>query len=421
MGGLLNGSSQYFTKVTPSGTLSTVTDNFTILGYIQPTAYTQGMLCGRLDSGVTNGIFWRMEATGQLTLSIYNGGGANFRTISTYQSVSLTKKTYVAVTYASGTTTVYLDGVSVPVQAASTSGTAPTTAGTGGDWSIGRGGAFNGQYFPGYLSNFAVFNAVLSAATIRSYGTYKLTGAETNCIGAWSLDNVLTDQNAAANNLTAVASAGFTSGLSPFSTPASGTSDGLTDYGIIQSVSFSTNTTVVVQVPEGCTIPTSGGVSAVSYSSVKAPYGFPGDDDKWTLQTVIFALTMPTWTAGVYNYTNAKIAMPVGSWQLGCQIHTGMTNSIASGQDARWALYPSTATTVTNANVEALSLPGHINRASRAYSSTYFEEQAILSAPVRLTAATDYSYYGFLSASGTLTGGVRGVLPSVITAKNAYL
>jgi LysM repeat protein len=33
------------------------------------------------------------------------------------------------------------------------------------------------------------------------------------------------------------------------------------DYGIIMKASFSTNTTLTIQVPEGCTIPTSGGVN----------------------------------------------------------------------------------------------------------------------------------------------------------------
>jgi hypothetical protein len=36
-------------------------------------------------------------------------------------------------------------------------------------------------------------------------------------------------------------------------------------------------TDVVVQVPEGCTIPTSGGVASVDYSTVANPYGFPKD------------------------------------------------------------------------------------------------------------------------------------------------
>jgi hypothetical protein len=50
---------------------------------------------------------------------------------------------------------------------------------------------------------------------------------------------------------------------------------GTTDYGIIRSVA---TTTVTVQTPEGNAIPTSGGVSAMSYSTQDRPYGMPTDD-----------------------------------------------------------------------------------------------------------------------------------------------
>jgi len=169
MGGAFNGSSHYFTKATPSGTLGTVTNNFTIEAVVQPTSYAVGYFGGRSDAGENNALGFYMTSSGTAVAIIRNGAAANYRYIETYQSLPLNKKTHVAASWTSGTVVIYFDGVSVPVKAAVTGGTAPTTAGTGGDWSIGRNGAVAaGTYFPGYISNVAVFDAVLSAAQYQS-------------------------------------------------------------------------------------------------------------------------------------------------------------------------------------------------------------------------------------------------------------
>ena len=73
-------------------------------------------------------------------------------------------------------------------------------------------------------------------------------------------------------NLTANGGAAATATDSPF---ANAVAAGLLEYAEINSVSFSTNTTVNVRVPDTCMIPTSGGVSAVSYSTQSNPYGLP--------------------------------------------------------------------------------------------------------------------------------------------------
>jgi len=278
MGGAFNGSSHYFTKTSPTGTLGTVTNNFTIEAVVQPTSYAQGVICARADATPANALTMRMEASGIVTIAINNAGAGNYRTVSTYQSLPLNKKTHVAASWTSGTVVIYFDGVSVPVATAVSAGTNPTVAGTGGDFSIGRMGAFSGIYFAGYISNVAVFDAVLSAATIRQHATYKLTGSETNCIGAWSLDNTANDQSSAGNNLTATGGVGFTA-----QTPHGQLDSGVQTTKAVGLVMNVSTTTVTVQVPEGCTIPTTGGVSAVAYSTQKAPYGFVVDRDRWML------------------------------------------------------------------------------------------------------------------------------------------
>ena len=274
MGGAFNGSSHYFTKASPSGTLGTVTNNFTIEAVVQPTSYANGGIAGRAESTLNNGFFYQMLSTGQIEVSIYSGGSANYRRATTYQSVPLNKKTQVTLTYTSTATTfvIYFDDVSVPF-AVTTGGTAPTTAGTGGDFSIGRPGAYAGNYFTGYISNVAVFDAVLSAATIKDHSTRKLTGSETNCIGAWSLDNTAVNQKSpGTNDLTATGGVGYTA-TSPHGQLGNGVEINKA-VALVMSCTYSTDTTMVVQCPEGVTIPTTGGISSVEFSTQANPFGW---------------------------------------------------------------------------------------------------------------------------------------------------
>ncbi len=328
MSSTLNGTNQYFTKTSPTGTLSTVTNNFTLMGFVRLASYgTIQNIMGRGDSTPNNGLWLRVEANGTVSLGIYNAGGANFRYVSTRQSLELGRKTHVAASWSTGTVAIYFDGISVPVTSAITGGTAPTTAGTGGDWSIGRMGAYNAQYFNGNISGAGAFNAVLSASTIRSLIPQALTGAESNCIGAWSLDNTPNDQNAAGNNLTAQNSASYTSGLSPYGTDGNGVSAGTTDIGMIMNVS---TTTVVLQVPEGCSVPTSGGVSAVAHSTDDSPYGWVSDITRWAIRTFVRSDQNTGAVAAntITNLSSLQISVPIGFFNIGYSMrgivtHTG--------------------------------------------------------------------------------------------------
>jgi hypothetical protein len=108
---------------------------------------------------------------------------------------------------------------------------------------------------------------------------------------------------------------------SPFTQDANSTPGGTYDYAIVQKAVFSTNTTLTVQVPEGCAIPTSGGVSAVAYSSVKAPFGMPVDVFRWEVISLYkAAASQLSPSASVwYNMASAQLSVPVGQWQLGYQ------------------------------------------------------------------------------------------------------
>ena len=313
MGGAFNGSSHYFTKTAPlNGTLGTVNNNFTIEAVVQPTAYSFSIICGRVDATATNAFRLGMTATGQIEVLAINGSG-NSRYYLTYQSLPLNKKTHVAASWASGTVVVYFDGVSVPIGPAIVGGTAPTTAGTGGDWSIGRNGAFAGQYFPGYISNVAVFDAVLSASTIKDHYTKKLTGSETNCIGAWSLDNSSSDQSSAGNNLTATGGVGYTA-MSPHGQLGNGV-ETTKAVGLVTNVN---GTTVTVQCPEGVTIPSgSSTISSVAYSTQANPFGWVSDKGRWEVGSYYRSAVNNSVAASNYeNIASAKVYKPTGAFTL---------------------------------------------------------------------------------------------------------
>jgi hypothetical protein len=343
MGGLMNGSSHYFTKTTPTSTLSTVTNNFTLHATIQPTSYVAGSICGRGDAGATNGFFIDLTASGQARIVAYNAGGANYRAVTTYQSVSLNKKTTITATWQGGTAyKIYFDGVEVP-SAVTTSGTAPTTSGTGGDFSIGRWGAYAGAYFTGYISGVGVFDAVLSASTIKAMQGQALTGSETNCIGAWSLNNTAVNQQApGTNDLTATGGVGY-SNKSPYGND--GVSSTL-DYALVMSVSGST---VTCQTAEGCTIPTSGGVTSVAYSVQGNPYGWVSDKGRWSLQAVS-RTSQSTGTPAAttaYNAQGFTLSYPVGSWIPSVDNIDLYVQRAAAGIVEIYALVATSASTIT--------------------------------------------------------------------------
>lgn len=270
----LNGSTQFYSKTSPTG--MTGTTGYSYIGWIKPTAYQTGIIESKFSSsGTNNGWNFYMNASGQLVVVGWNAN--NNRTWTTYQSVALNKWSSVTArldmtsTATSGVITI--DGVDVPVTY-STIGS-PTTWVNAGNLEIGsnNGGT---NLFAGKLAQVAVFNALISQATLLTYISQGLLGTETSLISAYSFNNSINDLNANANNLTANGSAVATNADSPFGGQAGGTISSTLDYGVITSATFSTNTTLTVQVPEGCTIPTSGGVSAVSYSTQLSPYGFPG-------------------------------------------------------------------------------------------------------------------------------------------------
>jgi hypothetical protein len=314
----LNGTTQYYSKTSPAG--MTFTNNFVVSAWVKLTSYAACSIASRYNG--TSGWDFQVLATGQLGLVGYNAGAANVSYVVSYQSIPLNKWVHVAAqldmaTFTATTTTSYtmIDGVDVPASVIR-GGTNPTALIQAGNLEIGsRNGGLTP--FPGKIAQVAIYNAKVTQANIVGTIGQTLVGTETSLISAYSFNNSINDLNVNANNLTANGSAVATNADSPF---AGGVSAGLLEYGEIFSTSFSSSTILTVQVPEGYVLPTTGGISAVSYSTNAYPYGWPGPIQN--LAYILSATTtatasgnpgiqIPALTASVYVPQGRKLRISV--------------------------------------------------------------------------------------------------------------
>lgn len=420
MSSILNGSSQYFTKVSPTGALGSVTDNFTIMGWLLPGALgVDSTPISRSDATNANSIeIWQL-ADGRIRVTISNGGASNSRHWLTNQSVTPGKKVHIAVTWAAGVGNLYLDGV-LTASAQTTGGTAPTVAGTGGDFSIGRRGASASAYYNGQVSGVGFFNTVLSAATIRQYKNQVLTGAEANCIGAWNLNNTVVNQVApGTNDLTSMGGAGFVSGVSPYATNGFDVSGGSNEYGIVMTSVFTGgNTVLTIQCPEGCALPTIGTLSSLQYSSAKVPYGFPASIDRHAIETWLWATyTSPGSPSGIQN-TQRQIFLPQGEWIWQAEMNLKLSRA-ASGIGGIRVFFSNSPTTDTHPQLSMFEYRNAL---------MYWESRNVKRQPLRLTAPTTFTLLVAPEDNGAYTDiGIignyttTGRSASFMRAENAYL
>jgi hypothetical protein len=271
----LNGTTQYYSKTSPAG--MTFTNNFAVSAWVKLTHYGEtSTIASRYNA--TSGWLFFIASNGQVNLQGNNAGSGNAFTFNSYQSIPLNKWVHVSaqidmtVTTNTATTNyVMIDGADVP-GVATRAGTNPTALVQAGNLEIGSYNAGTSP-FPGKIAQVAIYNAKIPQATIKASCNQTLSGSETSLISAYSFNGVITDLNTTnANNLTAQGSAVATATDSPF---ANAVTAGLQEYAEINSVTFSTNTTVNVRVPDTSILPTSGGVSNVYYAVGANPYGLP--------------------------------------------------------------------------------------------------------------------------------------------------
>lgn len=415
----LNGSSQYWTKSSPNK--STFTDDFVVTAFVKVSAYPSaaGVIMSRYNG--TSGWSFEINNVGQLILIGFNGGSGNSSYITSYQSVPLNR--WVRVTaqldmsaFTATTTTSYImfNDVDVPATVAR-GGTNPTALVQAGNLEVGsrNGGT---SFFSGKIAQAAFFTAKVTQATMKTYTSQGLTGTETNLGSAYSFNGVATDLNTTSPNDLSVGGGSVvaTEADSPF---GNGGVSATKDYGIITAKVFSTNTTLTVQAPEGCTIPTSGGVSSVDYANDKIPYNFPMSPEKWTLHVLLMTAvgtltpTQNTW----YNSSGIKLSVPVGGWRLEYIAATYTNDTSATSVVAQTNL----STSASAEDDVAMRTHSQMNVGSG---------NLVLLVPqsknkhVTLSALTDYYLIHRTTVSGVENLAVAAdVFPTTITALCAYL
>jgi hypothetical protein len=298
-------SSQYATKTAPAGLSYTAT--FTHEAWVYLNSYSNGAIVGRVDSSAANGAYLGTGSSGQLNINGFNAGASNYRVGTTYQSLPLKRWVHVAATWSTGTILMYINGVSVPF-AVTTSGTAPTTIVNSGDLSVGRPGAFNGQYFDGYISEARIWSAAQSQANIQANMAISLTGSESNLVALFQGNGNFNDKTSNANNLTATNGAIATQAANPYNS---------TEYGIITKV---TSTQLTIFTGTDYTIPNMT-LNSPYYSTARAPQGFPAGRDKWRVDSLYMATTTQSSPTGGtwYNIANAVLPVPTGPWNTGLE------------------------------------------------------------------------------------------------------
>ena len=348
-----DGTNDYFSKSSPTG--MTFTDDFSVSAWVKLSSYaTIGIVASRQNG--TSGWDLYINTDGTINLTGYNGALSNNRSVYSYQSIPLNKWVHITAqldmsAYTASATTCYimLDGVDIPV-AVRQGGTNPTALVQAGNLEIG---SRNGGLLPfnGKIAQVAIYSAKVTQATIKASINQGLTGSETSLVSAYSLSNSLEDLSANNNDLTANGGVLTTTADSPFGN--SGVSTTL-DYAVVMAKSFSTNTTLTVQVPEGCTIPTSGGVSSVDYSTQAVPYGFPRDRGRWyivCLNKTFNQQASPV--ADTWYHTGGLILhLPAGNWSTSytaqvyveraaaahASIVSTLSTSASSETDARFSI-----------------------------------------------------------------------------------
>lgn len=331
---LLDGSNDYYVKTAPNK--MGFTDDFATGFWIYPTAYptTFAGIASRYNG--TSGWEFLMDSKGSIILIGHNAGSSNFRGVTSYQSVPLNRWTFVAAqldmsahTPTPTTSYVMMNGVDVPAYV-SQSGTNPGSLVAAGNLEIGstNGGT---NAFSGYIGDGGIFSAKVTQATMLGYMNQKLTGSEANLASGYINGSVNDVNTTTPNNLVATNGA-TTITNAPYGNRGASTT---LDYGVIMTkpVYALSNTTFTVQVPEGCTLPTTGGIASIDYATADIPYGFPRAKGRWELRAV--QMSNPTGTTLAQNTwlnpQGLRILTPAGAWIAGYELNpTGYKPSSGS-------------------------------------------------------------------------------------------
>lgn len=423
----LNGTTQYWSRTAAINGM-TFTDDFAISIWVKLNAYTTattGTLVSRYNG--VSGYALDVTANGTVVLRGKNAGAGNESNINSYAALPLNRWVHIVAqldmsSFSNTPTTSYilLDGIDAP-SAVNRIGTLPTALIQAGNIEIG---AQNGGTLPwgGKIAQVGIFNAKITQAVGAAIYAQGLLGTETSLISAYSFSGNGNDLNTTnVNHLTAQNGATATNADAPFGQQGDGSTISTTlDYGIIMQATFSTNTTLIVNCPEGNTFSTSG-ISALAYSSNAAPYGMPKGEAKWTLSFINSSDAIKVGaTSGVYYSDTSihvaaagyRVQMPIGAWNMGYK----WTGHAATGAGSFQAVEAALTTSLTIASDEELD-----SFSQSGAGITLHRPTLTASKPIAVSVAT--TWYLITKTSNSADVGLSGVSAqkNYTYLKNAYL
>lgn len=393
-------SSQYGQKTSPAGI--TFTSTYTAEAWIYLNSYPTGSaasIIGRSDG--SNAWVLQINPSGQLSTYV-NAGGTNWRGRKAYQSVPLNKWIHVAYaqTTADGTGVAYMDGVAVP-DTADSGGTVPTSITQAGDLRVGSLNNASSYAFNGQIANVRVWSAIRTAAQIRDNMNMENPASTTGLVAHFKGNGSWNDSSSNANHLTAAGGAVNNFASHPYSA---------NEYAIATNVSYTGgNTDVTVFTGSNC-IPNET-LGTTSYSTARAPYGFPADKTKWRVEMLNIAGYAPVNNSGTIAL-NRALTIPTGAWAFGYDLQITQTLGANGLMNSTYGV--DTVSGVAPSDAHRLASSGTIVNATEHYPTLHRE--------MSLATAAQVTYYLNARAIGTnfTAQGLRG-LPSVMYAECAYL
>lgn len=379
-------SSQYATRASPTGI--TFTGAFTCEAWVYLNSYTNvGMIIDRMDTGGTNGWDFYINSSGQIVIDYVTS--SSHTTWSTYQSVPLKRWVHIAAAVSSVSSKtlqgIYINALSVPTQSTASAATTLTQT---GNLTIGANniGGTPANFFDGYIAEARVWSVAQSQANIQANMAINLVGNETNLVALFQ-GPTFNDLTSNANNLTATNGA----------TQVTSYPYNATEYAFVTKVASGA---VTVFTGTDYTIPNMT-LSSPSYSTSRAPYGFPASRGKWvvTVRSLVNDSTASPTSGTWVESPTLRMSIPTGEWNLGYQV-SGLANRGTSGLAT--TVFTASPTSAAETDVELSSIIEISAAVSGAVTSIV---PVVKSKDISLTTQTTYYFNYKAGASGmTLAG-----------------
>jgi hypothetical protein len=406
-------SSQYAVKTSPTGI--TFTDDFTLEAWVYVDSFSQQTIIGKYNLAADDGFTLSVNPVGAVTIYAAGAAGAVRRT-DTYQSITTGKWTHIAATMdaSAGASRILIDGIEVP---AVMSGAA-TSIVQAGNLQVG---AHDGANSPANMkiANARIWSTVRTPAEIRDNMNKETPASTTGLVAHFKGNGSWNDSSANANHLTAVNGAVNNFASHPYSA---------NEFAIQTkpAVFSGGNTDVTIFTGSGC-LPNET-LGATSYSTARAPFGFPADKSKWTVATYLSTdvnFGVGSFTTMYYAFAGLALTVPSGAWKLveyATVNYQGSTGATILGRSAM-----STENVVAGAGFSLSSayIPGMATRSGGNTNSTEFN--AIINAAADITIPTQTTYRaGFRTEAGGGSISMRHIgsaadMISYIKAECAYL